>query len=59
MGNRKNMRRLSVLVTAQTAKNLERLAMMSGSGELGKVIDKLTREKMLSLHDTVRRDRNE
>ena len=59
MGNRKNMRRLSVLVTAQTAKNLERLAMMSGYGELGKVIDKLTREKMLSLHDTVRRDRNE
>lgn len=28
--NKKNMRRMSILVTAQTAKNLERLAAMSG-----------------------------
>ena len=44
------MRRLSILVTAQTAKNLERLAAMSGYKELGRVVDKLTREKMISLH---------
>lgn len=28
--NKKNMRRVSLLVTAQTAKNLDRLAAMSG-----------------------------
>ena len=44
--NKKNMRRLSILVTAQTAKNLERLAAMSGYFE---IVDKLTREKMISL----------
>lgn len=48
---KKNMRRLpSILVTAQTAKNLERLANMCGYREIGRVVDKLTREKMLSLH---------
>ncbi len=46
---KKNLRRVSVLVTAQTLKNLQRLANMSGYNELGLVIDKLTREKMLSL----------
>lgn len=47
---KKNMRRVSMLVTAQTAKNLERLAAMCGYREIGMVVDKLTREKMLSLH---------
>lgn len=47
--NKKNMRRMSILVTAQTAKNLERLAAMSGYFEIGRVVDKLTREKMISL----------
>ena len=47
---KKNMRRISILVTAQTAHNLERLADMDGSRNAGKVVDKLTREKMLSLH---------
>ena len=46
---KKNLRRVSVLVTAQTLKNLQRLANMSGYNELGMVVDKLTREKMLSL----------
>lgn len=46
----KNMRRVSVLVTAQTAHNLEKLACMSGCGRnVGRAIDKLVREKMLSL----------
>ena len=48
---KKNLRRVSVLVTAQTLKNLRRLANMSGYNELGLVIDKLTREKMLSLRE--------
>lgn len=47
---KKNMRRISILVTAQTVHNLERLADMDGSRNVGKVVDKLTREKMLSLH---------
>ena len=47
--NKKNMRRVSLLVTAQTAKNLDRLAAMSGYHEVGRVVDKLVREKMISL----------
>ena len=46
----KNLRRVSVLVTAQTAYNLERLAYMAGYGrKTGRVIDKLVREKMIAL----------
>ena len=47
--NRKNMRRLSILVTAQTLYNLQKLADMTGSRNVGRVVDKLTREKMLAL----------
>lgn len=47
--NKKNMRRVSLLVTAQTAKNLDRLAAMSGYFEVGRVVDKLVRKKMISL----------
>ena len=49
MRNKKNLRRLSVLVTAQTAYHLDRLAAMCGNHDLGRVIDKLTKEKMISL----------
>ena len=46
----KNMRHLSVLVTAQTLWNLFKLAKMAGYGRnIGRVIDKLVREKMLAL----------
>lgn len=45
MNGKKNMRRISVLVTAQTAYNLEKLAAMCGYRERGHVIDKLVREK--------------
>ena len=45
----KNLRRLSVLVTPQTLYNLERLAQMGGCASIGRLVDKLTREKMLSL----------
>lgn len=49
----KNMRRISVLVTAQTAHNLGRLADMDGGNE-GRVIDKLVRDRMLLLRDAER-----
>ena len=45
----KNLRRISLLVTAQTAKNLERLAQMDGQASIGRVMDKLVREKMIAL----------
>lgn len=45
----KNLRRISLLVTAQTAANLERLTRMDGQASLGRTVDKLVREKMLSL----------
>lgn len=43
------MRRISVLVTAQTAYNLDKLATMCGYKEQGRIIDKLVREKMIML----------
>lgn len=48
--NRKNMRRISTLVTAQTAYNAEKLRVICGYKSIGQVFDKLVREKMLSLH---------
>ena len=49
MSKKRNLRRIHVLVTAQTAHNLERLAAMCGYREPGRVIDKLVRDKMLQL----------
>ena len=50
----KNLRRLSVLVTAQTAYNLIKLAQMAGYKEkdIGKVIDKLVRDRMIEIKRT-------
>lgn len=53
---KKNLRRISIVVTAQTKGNLERLAAVCGYSEIGRVVDKLTREKMISLHDFERKD---
>lgn len=50
---KKNMRRISVLVTAQTLYNLAKLADMDGGNE-GRVIDKLVRDRMLLLHEAER-----
>ena len=46
--SKKNLRRLSTLIAAQTDYNLEWLAAIYGKDK-GWVIDKLVREKMLSL----------
>lgn len=43
------MRRISIVVTAQTAANLAYLAKMCAYPELGMAVDKLTREKMVAL----------
>ena len=40
-------------VTAQTRGNLERLAQMDGCGDVGRMVDKLTRDKMLALRQSV------
>ena len=50
--NKRNLRRLNCKVTAQTLWNLYKLAKMTKCGDnLGKVIDKIVKEKMLSLRD--------
>ena len=49
---KKNLRSVLMLITAQTKANLERLAAAAGYREIGRVVDKLTREKMLALHST-------
>lgn len=50
--DKKNLRRISMLVTAQTAANLEKLAQMDGQPSIGRVMDELVREKMLSLRQS-------
>ena len=46
---KQNRQKLTVRVTPQTAYNLERLMTMSGLKTPGRVVDKLVREKMLTL----------
>lgn len=59
MRDKKNMRRVSLLVTAQTAYNLEKLAAMCGYREKGHVVDKLVREKMLMMNGGKHHERSE
>lgn len=59
MREKKNLRRVTLLVTAQTAYNLDRLAAMCGYREQGHVVDKLVREKMLELNGGKHHERNE
>lgn len=59
MREKKNLRRVTLLVTAQTAYNLNGLAAMCGYREPGHVVDKLVREKMLELNGGKHRERNE
>ncbi len=46
---KQHRQKLTVRVTPQTAYNLERLMTMSGLKTPGRVVDKLVREKMLTL----------
>ena len=54
MRNR-NLRKIRLLVTAQTAHNLEKLAAMAGYGDqAGRVVDKLVRDRMVELRSIER-----
>ena len=55
MMNKKNLRRVSVVVTAQTLYHLNRLAAMNGWGEkdIGRVIDKIVRTMQAGEKDGV------
>lgn len=45
----KHKKKLTIRVTPQTAYNLDRLAQLGGQKSPGRVVDKLVRDKMLSL----------
>lgn len=47
--SKRTLRRVTMIVTTQTACNLKKLARMSGYGNVGLVVDKLVREKMIQL----------
>lgn len=51
---RRNLRKLTIKVTPQTAYNLHRLAEM-GNIPVGRVVDKLVRDRMVELKEAVRR----
>ena len=51
--NRKNLRKLTIKVTPQTAYNLHRLADM-GNIPVGRVVDKLVRDRMVTMKEAVR-----
>lgn len=53
--SKKNRRRVSVLITAQTLYHLENMSRYCGYNDLGKVIDKLVREKQIELNEGVRK----
>lgn len=50
--DKKNLRRINIVVTAQTLQHLEEMAAVNGWGEkdLGRVVDKLMRNALAQLH---------
>ena len=50
--DKKNLRKIKCTVTAQTLYNLEHMAAAMGTSNIGRVIDKLTREKMIEMKST-------
>lgn len=50
--DKKNLRKIKCTVTAQTLYNLEYMAAAMGTSNIGRVIDKLTREKMIEMKST-------
>lgn len=58
--SKKNRRRISTLVSAQTLYHLENMRQLFGYNDIGRVIDKLVREKRESMNKGVRSNvRNE
>lgn len=52
--SKKNRRRISTLVSAQTLYHLENMRQFCGFSDIGRVIDKLVREKQIELNEGVR-----
>ena len=52
--SKKNHRRISILVSAQTLYHLENMRQFCGFNDIGRVIDKLVREKQIELNEGVR-----
>lgn len=52
--SKKNRRRISTLVTPQTLYHLENMRQFCGYNDIGRVIDKLVREKQIELNEGVR-----
>ena len=55
MKPKKNRRRISALVSAQTLYHLEEMRSFCGYNDIGRVIDKLVREKQIELNEGVRK----
>jgi hypothetical protein len=51
---KKNRRRINTLVSAQTLYHLENMRSFCGFDDIGRVIDKLVREKQIELNEGVR-----
>lgn len=52
--SKKNRRRITTLVSAQTLYHLENMRQFCGYTDIGRVIDKLVREKQVELKEGVR-----
>lgn len=52
--SKKNRRRISTLVSSQTLYHLENMRQFCGFNDIGRVIDKLVREKQIELNEGVR-----
>ena len=52
--SKNNRRRVSILVSSQTLYHLENMAQFCGHKDLGRVVDKLVREKRLDQNEGVR-----
>ena len=51
---KKNRRRVSMLLSSQTLYHLENMAQFCGHKDIGRVVDKLVREKRLDQNEEVR-----
>lgn len=54
--SKSNRRRISITVSSQTLYHLQVMANFSKVKDLGRVIDKLVRDKQIQLNESTRRD---
>lgn len=55
--SKKNYRRISTIISAQSLFHLENMRRFHGYKDIGQVIDKLVREKQICLNESVRGDK--